>query len=122
MILIVSLLGVLLLAVGFVILASPGLMRRVLGSAVRPWTLPLFAIIRIGFGVVLVMASSDTRLPVFVWAFGLLLIVAGVSLPLLGIQRVMRMSEWWKAKPDRALRGWALLTLLLGALLLWSST
>ena len=47
--------------------------------------------------------------------------MAGVSLPILGIQRVLRMTEWWGQQPDGTLRGWALLAVLLGALLMWAA-
>lgn len=113
--------GILLLGIGSAILVSPSRMRRALGSLVNPRTLPLFAIVRIGFGIALVLASADTRLPVFVWALGLLFIVAGVSLPILGIQRHMKWADWWKEKPDGAIRGWASLTILIGALLVWAA-
>ena len=118
----VLILGILILAVGLVVLASPGHMRRAVGSLVRPSTLPVFAIVRIAFGIALVMASAETRLPVFVWAFGLLLIIAGASLPVLGIQRVLKLTEWWLEKPHGVLRGWSLLAILLGALLIWAAT
>ena len=121
MTLFVAILGIMILGMGLIILVSPGRMRRAISSTVSPRTIPLFAIVRIGFGIVLVIASADTRLPVFVWAFGLLLIVAGASLPILGVQRAMKMAEWWQESPDGTLRGWSLLAILFGALLLWAA-
>ena len=117
----VVVLGAIMLGFGLALLVAPGFLRRGFGIIVRPSTLPLFAILRIGFGIALVLASADTRLPVFVWAFGLLLIIAGVSLPLFGIRRLMKWAERWKAKPDGVIRGWALLAILLGALLTWAA-
>ena len=114
--------GIMMLGFGLTVLLSPQRMRRAIGSMVKPSTVPLFAVVRIGFGIALVIASADTRLPIFVWAFGMLLIAAGASLPILGVQRVLKMAEWWQGKPDATLRGWSLLAILFGALLIWAAT
>ena len=118
----VTVLGIVLLGVGLTVLVSPRTLRRAVATFVSPATVPLFAIVRIGFGILLVIASADTRLPVFVWAFGMLLILAGVALPILGVQRTLKITKRWQARPDGSLRGWALLAILFGALLVWAAT
>lgn len=117
----VSVLGVILLGVGITVLVSPGTLRRAVETFVKPATVPLFAIIRVGFGILLVIASADTRLPVFVWALGMLLILAGVALPILGVQRTLKITKRWQARSDGSLRSWALLAILFGALLIWAA-
>lgn len=122
MALIVALAGFIMLGIGLTILFSPARMRWAIHSVVTRRTLPVFSIIRIGFGIVFVLAAPSTRLPVFVWAFGLLLILAGVSLPILGIERPRMWSDEWLNKPDGVIRGWSVLAVLLGALLIWAGT
>jgi len=57
-----------------------------------------------------------------VWALGLLLISSGVALPVVGFERIKKWSAWWLEKPGGAIRGWSLLAILLGALLVWAGT
>jgi ribose/xylose/arabinose/galactoside ABC-type transport system permease subunit len=112
--------GVLGLGIGLTMLASPAHMRRGLDKALTRRMLPVISIFRIGIGIALVLAAPSTRLPAFIWALGLLVILRGVALPMMGFDRARKMAEWWKLKADRAIRGWSLLVILLGALLLWA--
>lgn len=117
----VLVLGVVAVVLGLVVVISPRHMRWALDSMVKPSTVPLLAIVRIGCGIALVIASAETRLPIFVWALGLLVIVRGAALPILGVRRVLKMARWWQEQPDKALRAPALLAILFGALLVWAA-
>jgi uncharacterized protein YjeT (DUF2065 family) len=122
MTLIVVATSVLSLGVGLTMLASPAHMRRGLDKAITRTMLPVISMVRIGIGIALVLAAPSTRLPAFIWALGLLVILRGVALPMLGFDRSRKLADWWAAKPDRTIRGWSLLVILLGALLLWAAT
>ncbi|MCK5482381.1 MAG: hypothetical protein KAI98_03825 [Gemmatimonadetes bacterium] len=114
--------GVLSLGVGLTMLASPAHMRRGLDKAITRTMLPVISMVRIGIGIALVLAAPSTRLPAFIWALGLLVILRGVALPMVGFDRSRKLADWWFTKPDRTIRGWSLLVILLGALLLWAGT
>ena len=114
--------GVLGLGIGLTMLASPAHMRRGLDKALTRRMLPVISMVRIGIGIALVLAAPSTRLPAFIWALGLLVILRGVALPMIGLDRSRKLADWWKAKPDQTIRGWSLLVILLGALLLWAGT
>lgn len=118
----VVLLGVLFLGIGLTILVAPGSVRWSLETMITRRMMPVYSIVRIGFGITLVLAAPSTRLPGFVWAFGLLLIFSGVALPIVGFERIKKWSAWWLEKPGGAIRGWSLLAILLGALLIWAGT
>ena len=122
MTLFVTLLGALFLAISLTMLASPAHVRRGLDKAITRRMLPVISIVRIGVGIALVLAAPSTRLPAFIWAFGLLVILRGVALQVIGFDRARRLADWWKLKPDQTIRGWSLLVILLGALLLWAGT
>jgi len=114
--------GVLGLGIGLTMLASPAHMRRGLDKAITRRMLPVISIVRIGVGIALVLAAPSTRLPAFIWALGLLVILRGVALPMIGFDRSRKLADWWMLKPDRTIRGWSLLVILLGALLVWAAT
>jgi hypothetical protein len=118
----VTLIGVLFLVISLTILVSPGSGRWTLENMITRCVMPVFSIVRIGFGIVFVLAAPSTRLPGFVWALGLLLILSGASLPIVGFDRLRKWTDWWLEKPDREFRGWSLLGILLGSLLVWAGT
>jgi len=122
MTLFVTLLGTLFLAISLTVLVSPRSGRWPLENLITRRTMPVFSIVRIGFGMACVLAAPSTRLPGFVWALGLLLIVSGISLPIIGFERLRKWTDWWLEKPDREYRVWSLLGILLGALLVWAGT
>ncbi len=119
---IVALAGLIIFGIGLTILFSPTRMRWALKNIITRRTMPVFSIVRIGFGIVFVLAAPSTRLPGFVWALGLLFILSGVSLPIVGFDRLRKWADWWEEKPDGTIRGWSLLVILLGALLVWAAT
>jgi hypothetical protein len=114
----VAVVGILILAAGVVMLAIPNIMRSALRAFIDRRLMPVASIIRVGLGIVFVLAAPSTRLPTFVWAMGLLAIVAGVSMPLVGFRKVKGWATWWLSKPDSVIRGWSLLTISLGFLLI----
>jgi uncharacterized protein YjeT (DUF2065 family) len=120
--LLVVLIGVIFLLISLAILVSPGGARRFLANMVTPRLIPVLSVVRIGLGIVFVLAAPATRLPVFVWAIGLLFIFRGVAVPILGFDRAKKLVDWWMEKPDREFRLIALLGILLGALLVRAGT
>jgi hypothetical protein len=118
----VAALGVIFIGIGLMILAWPQSARWSLENMITRRMMPLYSIVRIGFGIALVLAAPSSRLPGFVWTFGLLLIFSGVALPIVGFEQIKTWSAWWLEKPGGAIRGWSLLVILLGALLLWAAT
>ncbi len=121
MTLLVAVAGVLILGIGLTILFSPARMRWGLKNMITRRMVPVLSILRIGFGIVFVLAAPSTRLPMVVWVFGLFMILAGVSLPFLGIERLQKRSAEWLKRSDGVIRGWSLVVILLGVLLIWAA-
>ncbi len=122
MTLIVTLAGLIILGIGLTILFSPARLPWALHRLITRRMIPVLSIVRIGFGIVFVLAAPSTRLPAFVLAFGLFMILAGVLLPILGIKRLQMWSDEWSKRPDGVIRVWSLLAILLGVLLAWAGT
>ena len=122
MIVAVAVLGILFLGVGLTILVVPRAARWSLENMITRRMMPVYSIVRLAFGIACILAGPSTRLPGFVWAFGLLLILSAVSLQVMGFERIQAYSRWWLEKPDGMIRGWSLVAILLGALLVWSAT
>ena len=119
---IVALVGLLILAGGLLMLTVPNAIRASLQMFIDRRLMPVASLVRVVLGILFVLAAPSTRLPIFVWAMGLLAIVAGVSMPIVCFRKVEGWATWWLKKSDGVIRRWSLLAILLGALLAWAAT
>jgi ABC-type xylose transport system permease subunit len=60
-------------------------------------------------------------MPGFITGLGVLLIAAGITLPLLGEERVDRMASWWFRQSDMMVGVWGTVVAILGAVVIWAS-
>jgi hypothetical protein len=117
----VALVGFLILPPGAAVMVSPAVLRSLVHQFLEFRWIYVISGLRILAGGLLVVAASATRLPGLVRGLGMLLIIVGVSVPLLGEARVDRMAVWWLRQSDERLRGWGALTTILGAVLMWAA-
>ncbi len=116
----IILIGLVLLLLGLAVIARPDRLRHWLHRFLQASWLPLLSLLRIVIGGVLVIWSGETHAPALVMAFGLLLMVAGVLLPVLGEARVEAMAHWWLRRDNRWMRGWGIAVALIGASIAWA--
>ncbi len=111
--------GLGLVALGVLGIASPD--RLV--ALVRRWQTPrgiwTIAGIRLAIGAALLLAAPVSRAPGYLTAFGALAIVSGVATPIFGV-RLFRAVLDWSAGNLGAIRVWAVLVVVIGLSLIWS--
>jgi hypothetical protein len=114
--------GLLVLALGAVGVSRPA---ALVGLVERPWRsragLYLAVAFRAALGVLLIAAASSTRFPWVIGGLGVLSLVAAVSLPFLGYERLRRFVEWWVARPGGFVRGWSIVACAFGAFLIYAA-
>jgi len=111
----VLIVGLFIAVMGLSATLSPGWMRRMLDLFLEKNWLAAAAIFRLVAGVLFILAASDTRAPTFILVLGVFLVIAGLSVPLVGRARIESMARWWLGKKDFVLRVWGLAALALGA-------
>ena len=104
-----------MLVIGLAVVISTAAFRLFLRRFLESRWLYWASGVRVLVGSILVIAASSTGFPGFVRALGVILVAAGVSIPLLGEERVARMAEWWLQQSDLVLRGWGVVAAVLGA-------
>ncbi|MDH3623001.1 MAG: hypothetical protein OES69_00285 [Myxococcales bacterium] len=96
---------------------------RIVAFATR-WTnrqgLWVAALLRVTFGIALWFAAPASRAPLFLQVLGILTILAGVSLPMIGLDRFTKLIEWSVERPPIVVRLWCLLGIALGGAILWA--
>jgi hypothetical protein len=115
-------LGLLVLVLGVLGVARPA---ALIGLVERPWRshagLYIAVVFRAALGVLLIAGASSTRFPWVIGGLGVLSLVAAVTIPLLGYERLRKFVEWWVARPGSFVRGWSLVACVFGAFLIYAA-
>lgn len=117
----VALIGFVFLGVGIAVVLSPATLRKLIHQAIEYRWLYWISGLRVLMGGILVIAASHTRLPGFITGLGVLLVAAGITLPLLGEDRIDSMAAWWLRQSDMMVGIWGVVVAVLGALVIWAS-
>ena len=76
---------------------------------------------RLVLGLIFILGARSCRFPTFIYAVGIIALVAAVVLILLGGARVDALIQWWSQQPLLFIRAWCALGVLLAALILYSA-
>lgn len=121
MIAIVTLVSLCMIAIGFFGLVSPPGLADFVARWESPEGLWLAVALRLTFGLALWLAAPATQTPVIFQVLALLVVGAGLALPLLGLDRFKSILSWWRRLPPNSVRLWTSFPLLLGFFILWST-
>jgi hypothetical protein len=87
--------GALVILAGAISFAAPDLRLSLERSVVTPAGLDAIAALRIGLGLVFVLAAPASRAPRTVRVLGLIVISAGLTTPWLGVARARAVLDWF---------------------------
>jgi hypothetical protein len=101
-------------AVAVLGVVSPPRLVGALRKVQTPRGLIFLATLRGVLGVALIFSAPASRAPELIAVVGVIIIIKGVTLPLMGVERVRKLLDWWSAQGPVFLRGWALLAAAIG--------
>ena len=105
-----------MVAVAALGVVSPPRLLGVLRKIQTPRGLILIGVLRVILGVALTLSAPASKAPELITVVGVIAIFKGVTLPLIGVERLRRLFDWWSALGDGVLLGWALLATAIGLL------
>ena len=111
--------GVLVILVGAIGVAAPDVFLSVGRSVITPGGLYAIAALRIGIGLVFVLAAPASRAPRTLRVLGVFVIVAGLATPWFGVARSLAVLDWWASVGPSLRRLDAGLAVALGGLLVY---
>ena len=76
--------------------------------------------IRLVFGAAIVFVANASRAPMTLRIFGALILITGVLVPLLGLERHRRMLDWWLASGRTIQIAWGLVATAMSAFLVYA--
>jgi hypothetical protein len=110
--------GLLIVAQGIVGLVAPEFFLRLVQLIQTPPTIYFAAVVRVAFGIVLVLAAPSSRAPIALRILGGLIAVGGLITPFWGVRLADVILGWWSQGPG-ILRAWATGALALGLFIVY---
>jgi len=117
---VVKLLGIVMVVTGVVYFLKPSLMKKVSEFFLKDKWMQVGGILSIIIGLIFLGAASECAISWIVILFGLLALAKGVLIFALGKQKLKSMMDKVIKKPSKTLRGFALLAIALGVILIYS--
>jgi hypothetical protein len=77
-------------------------------------------VLRVIFGVALWFVAPSSRTPLVLKILAVVVIAAGVLMPLMGYPRYEALLAWWQRQPLVFVRSWCFVAIVFGAFVLWS--
>jgi hypothetical protein len=119
---IVAVIGWIIVAEGLLGIARPHLML----TAVSSWSPDLLLYVAVGarivFGLLLFFAAPSCRLPRFTRVIGVIGFLSGIMKAFVGASRLESIVQWISAKPSGVIQLIYVLTVILGAFLVFSGS
>jgi len=95
-----------LICIGLLGLIAPYRFLTAAEYTLTPNGLYVIAALRVGFGLVLLGVSSASRMPKTLRVFGIIALIAGLTTPLLGIDRARAIFNWSSVYGTGVIRAW----------------
>lgn len=113
--------GLFMLGLGLYVVVSPAGLSRFAETFLSPTGLWVAVALRLTVGALMWMAAESSRTPRVFRVLGLLVVISGLSLPVIGLARMESMAVWGVIQGDLLLRGMGLMVTVGGAFLVWST-
>jgi hypothetical protein len=86
--------GIVVILVGAIFLMAPSVLLSLVPFVITPSGLYAIAALRIGLGLVVVLAAPASRAPRTLRVLGVMVIIAGLATPSFGVARSRAVLEW----------------------------
>lgn len=117
---VVMIMGALSVVLGLIGVGSPTRLIGIVRSVQSTPGLYAAAAVRLLLGAALFLSAPSSRWPDVFQGLGVLVFIAGLITPFLGVERFGRLLDWWASRGTELLRVWAGFTILFGLLLVFA--
>lgn len=113
-----KLVGILIIGLGGFFLFSPDSMRKLMAFWKEGNRAYWGGVIRIVFGVILLLAATQSEHPLIAAELGIVFLVSGVLVYMIGLEKLRVMISWWQDASSTVLRLMAVVSIIFGMLIL----
>jgi hypothetical protein len=116
------LVGLLLIMQGLGGIVVPDIFVSVVRFFQTPSIVYVAAALRIAIGIVLLCAVTESRLPIFLGVFGVLIVIGGALTPFVGVRFAHVILALWASRGPGLVRVFAAVSLMLGLFTVYAVT
>ncbi|MBT3393659.1 MAG: hypothetical protein HN411_00925 [Waddliaceae bacterium] len=121
MTLLIKILGLLIVASGFVYIFSPHYLKKMVDFWIEGKRRYIAAVINVIIGILLFMAASGATIPSVIYLFAIVGLLKGFMVFAISHQSFKALITYWSEKPANFIRFMGILALALGLLLIYSA-
>ena len=118
---VIKIIGIFFILLGFVFLLRPDIMKWLIGFVKKGKRVYFAGLIRLALAVVFFASFRECDKPWFIFAFGILFLIAGILIFMLGPEKIKRILDWCQKQSVMLFRIIALLPMAMGALIIYSA-
>lgn len=118
---VIKILGILFIFLAIVYLVKPGVIKSMMEFFKRGKRIYLVGLIRLVLAIVFLLAARECAIPWVIVTFGILMLVSGLLIFMLGPKKLSSIIDWWQKRSPLILRLLAVITLAIGAIIIYSA-
>ena len=118
---VVKIVGIVVVFIGIVYLLKPGVLKSFIGFFKKGKRIYFVGLIRFVLAVIFLLAANQCKTPWVIIVFGILFMISGLLIFILRAERLKSILDWWQRQSSLLLRLMGLITLAVGAAIIYSS-
>lgn len=113
--------GILIVLFAILCLAKPMVMTGMFEFFKKGRRLYVHGIFRFVLAIIFLLGAGDCHYPIVIAVFGILLIIGGLLIFTMKLEKLKSIVNWWQNRSVVLLRGLAIITLVIGAVVVYSA-
>ena len=118
---VIKIVGIVILIAAIVYLLKPDIAKRLLEFFKKGHRIYFLGLIRLVLAVVFLLGARECDITWVIAAFGILFLMSGLSIFMLGLEKLKAILDWYQKKSALFLRVIALIALAIGTAIIYSA-
>jgi len=118
---VIKVIGMFFALIGVVYLLKPNIIKWLMEFFKQGRRLYIAGVLRFAFAIIFLIGARECDITWVIITFGVLFLISGLLIFTLGLDRLRSMLEWYQQQSNWVLRFLASVTLILGAVIIYSA-
>ncbi len=118
---VIKIVGIVIVFLAALFLIKPDIMKRVFEFFKHGKRIYLAGLVRLVLAVVFLLAARECDITWVIAVFGILFLISGLSIFMIGAEKLKPMISWFQNKSTLLLRVMAVIVLAIGAIIIYSA-
>jgi hypothetical protein len=118
---VVKIVGIVIVFLGVLFLLRPDITKKIFDFFGRGRRIYIAGVARLVLAVVFLLAARECDITWVIAVFGILFLISGLSIFMIGAEKLKSMLSWFRNKSPLFIRAMALAVLAIGAVIIYSA-